>query len=194
MSETTRRQSSFLPFIEQATISKEQSAFVDGRKSITPPKKDKVTKPLSSTKKTLSTPAKPQGIAKLRTKLPKENLKHRSESPWGTYGFIDETVTPDETVMTVRKFVSAKIFALRTFPDDENFKVIEKQFKFVKHHNVLPAEEFFRHEQTAFIRSPRLDISFDRIIICRQYPSSKVLASMIGQVSGNHSGRISLTS
>lgn len=173
MSET-RRQSRFQPLL--TAISDDE---LDP--SIAPRKANKT---LSSTKKEPS-PAKPQGVVKPK-KLPKvkfDKVKHKTESPWNSYGFIDEITKDGETVTKVRKFVSGKIFAFRVFPNDEKSNVIERQFRILDHHNVLPAEEFFRHGQSVFIRSPVLDMSFDRIVLCRQYPSSKVLASMIGQVS-----------
>ncbi|EED22729.1 hypothetical protein TSTA_062170 [Talaromyces stipitatus ATCC 10500] len=143
----------------------------------TTPKKVSFTQP-----GILSSSGKPKGVFKTKTsKLTRTNTKHRIESPWDNYVFVDEIVKDDDTVIKVRKSVSGQMFAFRTFPNDEKFEVIEQQFKLLDHHNVLSAQEFFRHGQRAFIRSSVMDISFDRIVMCRQYPSSRVLASMIGQ-------------
>jgi hypothetical protein len=123
------------------------------------------------------------------TKGPKlrKYVKRRHENPWEVYAFVDEIIKKHETVTKVREMASGQMFCFRTFPVDKKFEVIEQQFKLLDHHNVLPAQEFFRHGDRGLIRSPVTDVSFERIVICRQYPSSRALASMMGQVRQAHS-------
>ncbi|KAH8691850.1 hypothetical protein BGW36DRAFT_431097 [Talaromyces proteolyticus] len=125
---------------------------------------------------------KHKGVLKGKTaKLAKGIVRRSNESPWEAYTFVDEAIMDGDTVMKARKIVSGQIFGFRRFPLGEKFDVIEQQFQLLDHHNVLPAQEIFRHGAKGFIRSPVMDVSFARIVTCPQYPSSKALASMIGQ-------------
>ncbi|QKX62533.1 uncharacterized protein TRUGW13939_09694 [Talaromyces rugulosus] len=125
---------------------------------------------------------RPSRVTKSKGPRLTKDVKRRDENPWEVYVFVDEIIKKHETVTKVRKMASGQMFCFRTFPVDKNFEVIEQQFKLLDHHNVLPAQEFFRQGDRGLIRSPVTDVSFERIVVCRQYPSSRALASMMGQV------------
>lgn len=146
----------------------------------TPPKSNNTVS--FSTGGPLSSSRKPSGVTKIKGPKLTKDVKRRDENPWETYAFVDEIIRKHDTVTKARKILSGQMFCFRTFPLDEKFEVIEQQFKLLDHHNVLPAQDFFRQKDKGLIRSPVMDVSFDRIVTCRQYPSSGTLASIMGQV------------